>query len=183
MKLKWLKKVSAEEEVSNEEIKQILFHEGSLTRLLQESCSGLFNVQVLSEAWQQAMTEELTLLSLKEDEISFIRKSLLKNNEQILVYARTVIPEKTLTGENEALASLGDKPLGDFLFSHESTYRSEIRYAKIPVDCELHIEANRDVHTDNELWGRQSLIYIEQKPLLITEVFLPAILECKIKSN
>jgi chorismate-pyruvate lyase len=30
-----------------------------------------------------------------------------------------------------------------------------------------------------ELWGRQSLFYIHKNSLLVTEVFLPTILECR----
>ena len=177
MKLDWKDKKSAQLHLKEHQIQRFLFSEGSLTQLIQNNCSGFFNVQVLSETHNKAMDDEATLLSINIDESCFIRKSLLKNDEQTLVYARTVIPEKTLTG-NEELTTLGDKPLGDVLFSDESTYRSEIRYAKIPVDCEIYSEATKGLNITSELWGRQSLLYIEQKPLLITEIFLPAILEC-----
>ena len=177
MKLNWQDKDSVEKNINNEQIKQFLFHEGSLTQLIQQYCTGSFSVEVIAESWQLPIGDEAALLSL-DNETSFIRKSLLKNNEQVLVYARTIIPKDTLTGKNEILTSLGEKPLGDVLFSDESTYRSEIRYAKIPVDCELHDEAIKKLNITTELWARQSLLYIEQKPLLITEIFLPAILEC-----
>ena len=37
---------------------------------------------------------------------------------------------------------------------------------------------SEDLSITSELWGRQSLVNIEQMPLTITEIFLPAILEC-----
>ena len=159
-------------------MQQFLFHKGSLTQLIQQCCSGLFSVEVIDESWLSAMADEAELLSLANNENTYIRKSLLKNDNDILVYARTIIPEQTLTGKNEKLMTLGDKPLGDVLFNDESTYRSEMRYARISTDCELHTEATKGLNITSMLWGRQSLLYLEEKPLLITEIFLPAILEC-----
>lgn len=178
MKLDWQNKESAETNISDKRVQPFLFQEGSLTHYIQQCCSGSFKVEVITESWNQAMSDETELLSLANNEKTFIRKSLLKNDDQILVYARTIIPEKTLTGKNEKLTMLGDKPLGDVLFNDTSTYRAKMRYAKIPVDCELHNEATKGLGITIELWGRRSLVLFEQQPLLITEIFLPAILKC-----
>jgi len=124
------------------------------------------------------MPDETDLLFLSSNEPAFIRRSLLKCDDQALVFARTVIPEKTLSGKNQQLTKLGEKPLGDILFNDETIYRTDMRYAKIPVNCKLHEEATKGLDIASELWGRQSLFYIEQQALLITELFLPAILEC-----
>jgi chorismate--pyruvate lyase len=179
LKLDWQEKESVIQDIIDERIQPFLFNEGSLTQFLQEQCSGLFNIELIAEVWQHPLPEETILLSIADDEATFIRKSLLKCDDKTLVYARTVIPVKTLAGENQKLIQLGEKPLGDVLFNDDSTYRSDMNYAKIPVDCELHSEATNGLDNVSELWGRQSVFYIDQQPLLITEIFLPAILECK----
>ncbi len=178
MKLHWQNKETAKLNLSDKRAHAFLFHEGSLTRFIQQSCKGVFNIELIAESWTQAMPDETQLLSLPSNEITFIRESRLKCDNQTLVCARTIIPEKTLTGKNKKLTKLGTTPLGDILFNDETTYRTDMCYAKIPVDCELHIEATKDLNIASELWGRQSLFYTEQQPLLITEIFLPAILEC-----
>lgn len=177
MKLNWQTKLSTLDDVSQNKIQPFLVHKASLTQLIQEHCPGQFNVQLIDASWQMAQNDELELLSLTDNISTFIRKSLLKCDDKTIVYARTVIPEQTLTGKNKKLVELGDKPLGDFLFSDATTYRSDIRYAKIPVNTELHNEATTGCNITAELWARQSLIFIAQQPLAITEIFLPSILE------
>lgn len=178
MKVDWQNKTSSLKNISDDRIQKFLFHEKSMTQLIQDSCFGKFNVELISESWEHALDDETTFLSLPQDESTFIRKSLLKCDDKVLIFARTVIPEKTLSGKNQKLTSMGDKPLGNFLFNDKTTYRSDMRYAKIPVNCKLYSEATKDMKITSELWGRQSLVYIEQRPLTITEIFLPAILEC-----
>jgi chorismate lyase len=178
LKLNWQDKETALLNIGDKQAHAFLFQEGSLTRFIQQCCEGTFNIELIAESWSQPMLDETQLLSLPNSEITFIRESRLKCDKQTLVYARTVIPERTLSGKNKKLTELGTTPLGDILFNDEATYRTDMRYALIPVDCELHNEATKDSITSSELWGRQSLIYTEKQPLLITEIFLPAILEC-----
>jgi chorismate lyase len=178
LKLHWQNKETARLILTDKRVHTFLFQEGSLTHYLQQCCKGIFNVELITESWDQPMPDEIQLLSLADDEITFIRESRLKCDNQTLVYARTIIPEKTLAGKNQKLAKLGTTPLGDVLFNDKTTYRTDMCYAKIPVDCKLHSEATKELNITSELWGRQSLFYTEQQPLLITEIFLPAILEC-----
>ncbi|MBL1143227.1 MAG: chorismate lyase [Proteobacteria bacterium] len=178
LKLDWQNKESVQQKISDKRISPFLFNEGSLTYYIQQHCKGEFNLELVSESWQAAMSDEIALLSLSDNEKTFIRKVRLKCDNQALVYARTVIPEKTFSGKNKKLSCLGTNPLADILFKDENTYRADMCYAKITVDCGLYKEATKDLDIISELWGRQSLFYTEQQPLLITEIFLPSILEC-----
>lgn len=178
MKLLWQNKDQAQTSLDDERIAPFLFNNGSLTHYIRQHCKGDFNLELISESWQFALSDELTLLSLTDNEKTLIRKVRLKCDNQTLVYARTVIPEQTILGKNNKLSSLGTNPLADVLFKDENTYRADMRYTKITVDCEFHNEAINDLDISTELWGRQSLFYTDKHPLLITEIFLPAILEC-----
>lgn len=178
MKLHWQNKETTLAETSNTKIRDFLFHEDSLTQFIQQRCEGVFSVDLISESKHQALADEAQFLSLQSDDVTFIRKIHLKCDDQAVVYARTIMPQKTIEGENQWLTTLGSKPLGDILFNDETTYRTDMRYAKIPVHCELHDEATKNLNITSDLWGRQSLFYTKDQPLLITEIFLPAILEC-----
>ncbi|HIF50877.1 MAG TPA: chorismate lyase [Thiotrichaceae bacterium] len=178
LKLNWQKKEIVSLDITDQRISDFLFQEGSLTRFIQERCDGNFSIELLTESWCSPISDEIEFLSLPSDEITFLRESRLKCDTQTLVYARTVIPGKTLSGKNKKLTELGTTPLGDILFNDEMTYRTDMRYTKITIDCELHSKATKDSNITSELWGRQSLFYSDHQPLLVTEIFLPAILEC-----
>ena len=68
----------------------------------------------------KALPFEMHLLSLRNYEISFIRESYLSCNKKKLVYARTIIPRRTLNRKNEKLTKLGHKPLGEILFKNNN---------------------------------------------------------------
>lgn len=178
MKLRWQNKLDTETQLDDHRLYEFLFQDGSLSRLIEDSCSGKFHIELKNESWCQPLTDEIDLLSLGENEITFVRESWLKCDKNRLVYARTVIPPTTFEKESQELLRLGNKPLGNILFNDNTTYRTNMRYAKIPVDCNLHQQATVDSTIASELWGRQSLFYINNNPLLVTEVFLPTILEC-----
>ena len=180
MKLNWENKQSIIHQDIDETIQSYLFQDGSLTRYLQQQCKGIFQIELKSEAWHTPMPDEATILGLNNNEDAFIRESWLKSDNIKLVYARTIIPRKTLIGETEVLANLGTKPLGEILFADESTYRAKTHYAKIPTECDLYtlITDNISNNNDEGIWGRQSLFYIQDKPLLISEIFLPEIKTC-----
>lgn len=162
----------------NKKLQDFLFQSGSLSRSIQDSCAGVFNIELKSESWSIPLPEERDLLALNTDEITFVRESWLKCDDNKLVYARTVIPHITYEKESKALTDLGNKPLGNILFNDSSAYRTNMQYAKISANCMLHSQATVDTEISADLWGRQSLFYISNNPLLITEVFLPMILEC-----
>lgn len=178
MKFRWQNKETARLSLHDKRLYSFLFQKGSLTRYIQRRCKGAFHIEIKTETWCYPMPDEIRLLALRNHENTFIREAWLKCGNQTLVYARTVIPQKTLKGKSYILTKLGTKPLGEILFNDNTTYRTNMRYAKIPVQCGLHKEATNNTDVTSELWGRQSLFYIKNKPLLVIEVFLPAILEC-----
>ena len=101
---------------------------------------------------------------------------LLYCDEQAHVFARTLIPLTSLTGEQQALSELGEQPLGQVIFNNSSLLRQLIEVSDFSFDSsvgQLSVLLNTDVITPKTLWGRRSLFYIEEKPLLVAEVFLP----------
>ena len=87
------------------------------------------------------------------------------------VYARSVIPFSTLRGPQRRLASLGNKPLGAYLFRNPSLKRGPLEIAKARLIADLAPDQN----TIDPSYGRRSKFFLQQKPLLVAEIFMPAL--------
>ena len=162
--------------IKNKNLSAFLFENGSLSQLIQNRFRRKLHIDLINESWSTAMTYEKKLLSLRNYEIIFARESYLSCNNKKLVYARTVIPRKTLKAQNHTLTRLGQKPLGEILFNNNKIFRKNIKYAKIPLHNELHNKAKKHCNIYSDLYGRQSIFYVKNKPLLLIEVFLPDIM-------
>lgn len=94
---------------------------------------------------------------LPHDARYWLREILLCADGEPWLAGRTVVPESTLNGPELALQNLGKTPLGRYLFTS-----SELTRDFIEIGCEA------------ELWGRRSRLRLSGKPLILTELFLPA---------
>jgi|TARA_B100001079_G_C16254571_1_gene444953 chorismate--pyruvate lyase len=177
LKVNWQNKEIVRIKIKNKRFSRFLFENGSLSRLIRDQFRGRFHIDLISESWCIAMKSEKKLLSLRDNETTFIRESYLSCNNKKLVYARTVIPRQTLKKQNQNLTRLGQKPLGEILFNNNKIYRENIKYAKIPLSDELHSKAREYCNISSELYGRQSMFYIKNKPIIVIEVFLPDIIK------
>lgn len=156
-----------------------LFDPGSLTARLIRACPGNFRVQVLSQTWCSPLHNESKRLHMRARQMSLIREVYLYCDEQPWVFARTVIPRKTLTGKQKHLANLGSRPLGAVLFADPHMHRDEIEVTCLHPTERLYNKAvaalaQRPPH----IWGRRSVFYLNRKPLLVNEIFLPGIAPC-----
>jgi chorismate--pyruvate lyase len=156
-----------------------LFDPASLTSRLVAACSKTFRVQVLEQTWRTPMHSELRRLGMPCRQTALIREVLLFCGETPWVFARTVIPQRTLTGKRKFLANLGTKPLGAVLFADPHMKRDEIEVARLSAGQPLYeraVQALSDVPPT--IWGRRSVFYLQDKPLLVNEIFLPGIASC-----
>ncbi|WP_066959978.1 chorismate lyase [Microbulbifer sp. Q7] len=148
-----------------------LQHPGSLTAALKHLSKGQFSVQILHQGWHTPQLEERRALKLKDRTRALIREVLLYgNSEQPWVYARSVLPERTLAGKCRYLRNLDNRPLGELLFSQPDIRRGPIvlnRLARNPR-CQ---RAELDT-MDKQAWGRRSTFWLQGKPLLVAETFL-----------
>lgn len=156
------------------EIKNILFDPSSLTQRLKQGAKE-FKVQCLKNGWivTDARIKNIFLLNhLFHYEKLYERSVGLLDGDELLILARTFIPEKTLELEPELL-QLENKPLGEFLFSHPFMSRSSIY-----IDDQPNWPAWRlmmQSFKNNNLYHamvRYSFFYLNQAPLLVMECFL-----------
>lgn len=155
-----------------------LLDPASLTRRLVERCRGAFRVRVACQRRARPLRDERYVLGLRDDRYALVREVHLVCGAQPLVYARTIIPAATLTGREKHLAALGSKPLGAYLFAAPDVERRWIEYARIVPGQRLFEDAVRDLRQPPDaIWGRRSLFTVAGKPLLVNEIFLPAIVD------
>ena len=151
-----------------------LFDPGSLTRRLRQACSGFFRVQVLGQTWARPLPSEAELLAVDHRRYVWTREVQLFCDTEPWVFARTVIPPVTLRGRGHRLQYLGDRPLGEVLFTDPRTRRGEVEIARITPAQRLHQRAfGKFAEAPTVIWGRRSLFRIDGRPLLVYEVFLP----------
>jgi chorismate lyase len=160
-------------------IRELLLESGSLTQQLESHCPGEFNLELSGQSWRRPLFDEVKALALPAGAYALIREIYLKCNQQPWVYGRSIIPASTFTGVERRLAHGGQRSLGDYLFSERKAWRGHIEIAKIlPQDRLFQLAVkNRNIN-DSELWGRRSMFYIKNKPLLVVEVFLADVIQC-----
>ena len=160
------------------ELQPWLVSKDSLTQRLIKASEGHFQVQLLVAGWQRPQHNECRLLGLGDDEYAFVRQVYLLGREQVWVYARSVIPHATTRGPLKSLTRLGNRPLGEILFTNPRIRRGRLQIARIVPGQAMYNEASRHGELSRSpLWGRRSLFWLQQHPLLVSEIFLPAIAE------
>ncbi|WP_409524280.1 chorismate--pyruvate lyase family protein [Nitrincola sp. MINF-07-Sa-05] len=136
---------------------------GSLTLRLTRASHNHFSVRLLEQGWGRPSASESCVLGMSGRQVALIREVELLGQGEPWVYARSVIPEETLTGRHRQLRHLGATSLGAVLFKDPDMRRGPLQV------CRLHSPEL------GELWARRSLFYLSEKPLLVCEVFLPAL--------
>jgi chorismate--pyruvate lyase len=150
----------------------------SLTRALSRSCGGTFRVRLIGQGWGRPRPDEQRCLDLPHTARAIVRQVFLSCAEAPRVYARTIIPRRSLHGAPGRLMRLGDTPLGEVLFSARSLQRERAEVAHLtPIHTLFHLAtaAPGGSPLPAGLWARRSVYRLEGLPLLVTEVFLPSL--------
>jgi chorismate--pyruvate lyase len=145
----------------------------SLTQRLRKHCKTEFQVKLLKQTWQYPLSNEIQLLKLPLKQYVRIRHVYLYCNHKPFVFAKTLIPLTTLSGQYRRLARLGTLPLGTILFAHNSLQRRELQIARLKPEDDLYQLAIKNLTNPPPfLWARRSIFYLDNKSLLVYEVFL-----------
>jgi chorismate--pyruvate lyase len=150
---------------------------GSLTRRIQQRCSE-FAVRNVCSHLASAGRDETALLGQPSRQLIYTREVVLYADGVPVVFAHSVVAAHHLRGAWHALQNLGSRPLGALLFAHPLVERAPLRYKLLkprePLGCRAATVLGT---TFGNLWARRSLFTLHGAPLLVTEVFLPGILE------
>ena len=130
----------------------------------------------MDEGWQRPRLDEACALGIRSSQIGWVRQVQLLCEGTPWVFARTVVPVSTLSGAQRQLARLGNRPLGAFLFADPGMQRGPVELACIRKGQAMFSEASLGLkQKPAEVWGRRSVFRVGGKPLLVAELFLPAV--------
>lgn len=153
---------------------------GSLTRALIASCRGRFKVELIAQRRGDALPSEQALLDQGPPQATLVREVRLHCARHAWVFARTLIPFSSLRGPVNALTRLGQRPLGEVLFSDPTTRRIRVEVARITPRHRLFVRATAHLaRKPAEIWGRRTLFAYRGQRILVNEVFLPGIAELR----
>lgn len=150
---------------------------GSLTHRIQARCSA-FSVRGLRLTKAKSGRDEAACVQLDPRELALLREVLLYCGDTPVVFAHSVIPRAGLRGPWRSLSKLGSKPLGAALFADPKVKRMPLQFKKLSRRHELYRRACRILpERPPHLWARRSVFVLRRYPILVTEVFLPGILD------
>ena len=155
-----------------------LLEQGSLTKRLKAHAKK-FGVQALLQGRCKLSADEAYLLGLVQYQNDLHREVMLMDGNQALVFARSVLPVKSLHGDWQGLGRLGNQPLGAALFSNPRVARTPLQFRKIGQHHALYRRAASYLaQLPTALWARRSIFKLSTgRQILVTEVFLPSVLD------
>jgi chorismate--pyruvate lyase len=149
---------------------------GSLTRRIQQRCTQ-FGVRNLCDCLMLPAHDETALLGLSPRQKIYTREVFLLADKQPVVFAHSVVAPQHLRGAWQSLQHLGNRPLAALLFAHPLVQRAPLHYRTLKPNHPLYRRASVTLDTPPlKLLARRSLFTLHGAPLLVTEVFLPGIL-------
>lgn len=129
---------------------------GSMTQRFEQCCQKV-TVMPYQEGFISILDSADEKACLPKSQRYWLREVVLCGDNIPWLLGRTLIPEEALIGENKQLVNLNTVPLGRFLFQESALQRDFIHIGQ-----------------QNAHWLRRSRFQLSEKPLLLTEVFLPA---------
>ncbi len=151
------------------DVQRWLLDETSLTERLLRKTGGEFRVQRLSQAWRRPLLSESRLLALPAGQWALVREVVLRCFDTPWVYARSVIPSATLSGELRRLRQLQNDSLGALLFRHPELKREAFEVTLLPPASHY---IHPDYRQDTPAWARRSRFVLRGNSVLVSEVFL-----------
>ena len=147
-----------------------LLDKTSLTARLKKLCDDNLSIEIVSQRIQMPRPSEYELFCEYKGHRFLVRDVILIGSGSPWVYARSVLPEEILSGELSGLNQLGTNPLGAWLFSQPSLCRGKMQIALVQSK---HMPVLNPKLASNSMWGRRSMFFVLDKPILVTEIFLP----------
>jgi chorismate--pyruvate lyase len=157
---------------------------GSLTATLKAH-SDVFRVQPLRQHGARCLTDEAVEIGLARPQRVWQREVLLKCDETPVVFAHTVVPLSATAADWPLFGGLGARSLGSTLFGDPRVWRGALQFARLRPGHPLHRRALSALAAQgtplpalyaSTLYARRCLYRRHAGLLLVTEVFLPAVL-------
>lgn len=144
---------------TNSYVKQWLMEQSSLTHKLSQHCQTL-SVEVVNNAPFQIDNPSSSEAKLLEDTDCWLREVVLYGDNCSWLIGRTLMPTRGMEAGSYNLSRQGNTPLGKTVFANQKPVRDALQLAAISFD-------------GGDFYARRSRLWVEQTPLLVTELFLP----------
>jgi chorismate--pyruvate lyase len=155
---------------------------GSLTARLKAH-SRDFRVQCLHQTTARCLTDEAMAIGMHRPGRVWEREVLLRCDNTPVVFAHTVVPMSATATDWPLFSTLGERSLGSTLFGDPQVRRGVLEFARLRAGHPLAQRARTALGLDGPeeliLYARRCLYRRRQGTLLVTEVFLPSVLELK----
>ncbi|WP_394212399.1 chorismate--pyruvate lyase family protein [Enterovibrio calviensis] len=136
-----------------------LLERHSMTERLKACCRTL-TVEVLGLHDVEKGVLSDSERDLLGDQACLVREVVLSGDDVPWLCARTLVPMSTLTEQEQDIAELGAVPLGQRVFNQANARRDAIEVAHLMFDGQV-------------LLARRSRLWVNDKPMLVSELFLP----------
>jgi chorismate--pyruvate lyase len=157
-------------------LRRWLLDRDSLTRRIQLRCER-FRLDMLSQRVVVVRHDERAAIGLRAGARCLEREVSLNCGPRPLVFAHSVVAPRAMKGAWRMLSGLGTRPLGAALFADPRIQRYPLRFCQLNRRHALYKRACGLLDAPPaSMWARRSLFVLHGAPLLVTEVFLPAIL-------
>ncbi|MFP5393053.1 MAG: chorismate--pyruvate lyase family protein [Gammaproteobacteria bacterium] len=153
---------------------------GSLTaRLIAHSRA--FRVQRLHQRTALCLLDEARAIGMARPGRVWEREVLLRCDDAPVVFAHTVVPMSATVSDWPLFKALGERSLGSTLFYDPLVARGALEFARLGAGHPLLLRASAalGIEPPAELFARRCLYRRCRGVLLVTEVFLPAVLNLK----
>lgn len=149
----------------------------SLTARCQRASSA-FCVRLLRYGKGRALADEAVEGKLGRHP-AWVREVVLECDGVPVIFAHTTLSTAHRGRLTRWMAGLGSRSLGSLLFAYPGFKRGGIEFLRLDQCHPLYRRAAALGSVPKSLWARRSLHRLGEQQVLVTEVFLPAIMQLK----
>ncbi len=145
----------------------------SLTARCQQA-SSVFRVRLLNFTKGKALADEAAG-DASGRQLAWVREVALECDGQPVIFAHTTLSTAEGGRMSRWMAGLGSRSLGSLLFSYPGFERGAIEFLRLDARHPLYRRAAALGPVTTTLWARRSRHRLGNQAVLVTEVFLPAV--------
>ena len=150
-------------------VRRWLFSTASTSALIQKGCEQTPIIDIVRHGWQYPHISECLVLGMKRNTYAWVREIRMLGADKPWMLARVIFPRATLRHAGHPNIT-GTAPIGHALFNDNRTSRSTFEIAQL---YGKHPPLSHALKWESSVWGRRSVFFIDDWPILLSEVFLP----------
>jgi chorismate-pyruvate lyase len=172
--VQWLPAERLGQLTMDSQVRPWLIGKGLLSLRMKAVCGERFALAVVDQ-WTGLLSAAHKSALRSTDNAGLFRDVEMSLGGTVWVFAQTIMPDSTLCA-HPWLAELGDSALGETLSDLSGVECSSYEYAWLPAEDAVTARALRDAEIRPAgLWARRSRVSLRAAPLLMQELFLPAV--------